>query len=690
MAPANSCRAGRTTGIHRSGISGFSACIGRGCVPLPKRDATSFLRALRVRALLLVCLGSLAFPGGAWAHATLERIVPENGAVLESAPRSVRVVFDDNVRTGSGIKAIQNDGGASVLDGKARIVGGKTLVIPIRQGLRNGDYTVLWRVVSDDGHSIAGVTVFGIGAGRAPPTAALTVGNGPSTKDVVSRWLLFAGLLTAVGAAFFRFLVGPVSPRVMLGSYLLAFIGVSGLLHGVPVSSRFGGAMAAVALLAAVGAVFAAIAPVYPVVEPVAFALAFLLLPGPSIAGHALDRGRTPIEFVADVLHVAAASVWLGGLVALGLSLRRPGDHQVTLRRFSTIAVVSIGVLAVTGVVRALSELDSVSQLWTTGYGRALIIKTVLLGALVAIGWVNRYRLIPRLRLDGLRRNVAAELILFGGLIVAVALLTDLRPGRDRAAAAAAPPGPPPLPARDMVVQAQEAGDYGVALAVRKPGEELYVLGPDGTGVNGLSVSINGTTANACGNGCYGAFVPLRKSATVVVNGQRLVFAIPKSPRPAAKLVARATRRFRALRSVDYVERLASSPRDKLVADFTLERPNRLEYRIKGGASGIVIGNRRWDRTGSKPWVPSPQSVTPQPEPIWAGHITNAFLLETTPTSYVVAFTKPLGPTWFTVRFDRRTLLPRDLRMTTAAHFMRHRYMRFNAPPRIKAPTDVQ
>jgi copper transport protein len=635
---------------------------------------------LRFRALLLVCLGSLAFPAGSWAHATLQRIVPENGAVLE-----------DNVRAGSGIKAIQNDGGVSVLDGKARIMGGKTLVIPLRQGLQKGDYTVLWRVVSDDGHTIAGVTVFGVGAGRAPPTAVLTVGNGPSTKDVVSRWLLFAGLLTAVGAAFFRFFVGPVSPRVMLGSYLLAFIGVSGLLHGVPVSSRFGGAMAGVALVAAVGAVFAAIAPVYPVAEPVAFAIAFLLLPGPSIAGHSIDPGRSPIEFVADVLHVAAASVWLGGLVALGLSLRRPGDHQVTLRRFSTIAVASVGVLAATGVIRALSELDSVSQLWTTGYGRTLIAKTVLLSTLVAIGWVNRYRLIPRLRLDGLRRNVATELVLFAGLIVAVALLTDLRPGRDRAAAAAAAaPGAVPLPAKNMVVQGQEAGDYAVGLAVRKPGEEVYVLGPDGAGVNGLSVSVNGITASSCGNGCYGAFVPLGKSATVVVNGKRLVFAIPKNARPAAKLVARATRTFRALHSVDYVERLASSPRNKVVADFTLERPNRLEYRIKGGASGIVIGNRRWDRTGKKPWVPSPQSPTPQPEPIWAGHITNAFLLETTPTSYVVAFTKPLGPTWFTVRFDRRTLLPRDLRMTTAAHFMRHRYLQFNGPPRIKVPTDVQ
>jgi uncharacterized membrane protein len=396
------------------------------------------------------------------------------------------------------------------------------------------------------------------------------------------------------------------------------------------------------------------------------------------------------VEAVADIVHVAAASIWLGGLVALGLALRRGGDAGALMRRFSNVALVSVAVLGATGVVRALAELDSVSQLWTTGYGRALLVKTGLLSVLVGLGWVNRYRLVPRRDVAGLRRNVAAELVLLAGLVVAVAFLTDLRPGRDRAGAAVAAGGPPPLPASEMFVQAHEAGDYAVALAVRPPGEEVTVLDPDGAGVNGLSVSVNGVSLGPCGDGCYGGFIPLHGKATVTVRSQTLKFVIPANPRPAAALVTRATRAFRALRSVDYVERLASSPRDKVVSDFTLERPNRLEYRIRGGASGIIIGSRRWDRANKEPWVESGQTPTPQPEPIWAGHFTNAFLLDMTPTTYVVSFLKPLGPTWFTLRLDRRTMLPRDLRMTTAAHFMTQRYLRFNAARRIKAPARGQ
>ena len=128
--------------------------------------------------MLLIC--SLALPSSAWAHATLVKVTPENEAVLATPPTAVRFVFDDTVRPASGIKAVRNDGGASVLAGKAHVVGGRTLVVPLESGLSDGDYTVLWRVVSDDGHTIAGVTVYGVGAGRPPPPAALSANTGPS------------------------------------------------------------------------------------------------------------------------------------------------------------------------------------------------------------------------------------------------------------------------------------------------------------------------------------------------------------------------------------------------------------------------------------------------------------------------------------------------------------------------------
>jgi len=608
--------------------------------------------------------------------------------VFGSAPTRVRVIFADSVRPVAGIKAIRN-GGGSVLGGKPRIVGGRVLVVPLRTGLGDGDYTVLWRVLSEDGHTVSGVLAFGVGAGRAPPQAALSAGNGPSAQDVVSRLLFFAGLLTAAGAACFRFAVGPAPLRLMLGAFLLVFIGASGMAHDVSLSTRFGTVIAVAAVVSGLGAVLAAVAPLLPWLEPLPFLAGLALLPLPTLAGHSLDRGRPLLEPAVDFLHVAAASFWLGGLVALALALMGSGDRVRMLRRFSNVALVSVAVLAATGVIRAFAELSSLGQLWSTGYGQVLIVKTALLAALGTIGWLNRYRLVPRLSLDSLRRSVAVELALFAALVAAVALLTDLRPGRDRVARAAVveAKGPPPSPAAGMWVQARESGAFGVALAVQPPNAEVLVIGQDNLGVNGLAVKVAGVPARSCGAGCYRASLSSAGAVDVSIGGRVVVFQVPAKTRPAGAIVARATEAFRRLRSVDYVERLASDPRNKVVAEFTLERPNRLEYRIRGGADGIIIGPRRWDRQRGGKWVPSPQDVTPQPEPIWAGHSTNAYLLESTPTTYVVSFFKPIGPVWFTLRLDRRTLLPRSLRMTAAAHFMTHRYTTFNAPRKIRAPS---
>src|SRR2546422_7729481 len=70
---------------------------------------------------------ALALPAAAAAHATLLHSSPADRAVVPTAPRKVRFVFDDAVRVASGIRVIRN-GGGSVLGGKPRMVGGKTLV----------------------------------------------------------------------------------------------------------------------------------------------------------------------------------------------------------------------------------------------------------------------------------------------------------------------------------------------------------------------------------------------------------------------------------------------------------------------------------------------------------------------------------------------------------------------------------
>lgn len=512
---------------------------------------------------------------------------------------------------------------------------------------------------------------------------ALAASSGVGAGSVVARWLFFAGVLVAAGGALFRFALGRARLWVLLPAFVACVLGAVGLVpNSGAFESRFAGAYTVALIVAVVGAAATALAFVEPGAAVISWTAALLLLPLPSVAGHALDAGRPRIEVAVDILHLAAAAVLTGGLVQLALSLRDTTASAV--RRFSVIALVAVVVLAVTGVLRALVELSAVSQVWSTGYGRVLIVKTALLALLMVVGWLSRHRLIPRHGTAGLRQGVRVELVLLAGLIVAVAVLTDSRPGRDQAVARAAPPtsrGTPPLPPADAVVLAREDGDNAVALAAVRNRLEVTVLGQNGLGVNGLAVAIDGAPAVACGPGCYQRAGPRSERVAVTISGRRLVFRVPAKAPDATAIVAQATRAFRRLRSVTYLERLASSPRNRIVTTFTLEAPNRLHYRIVGGSTATIIGTRRWDGC-----TKSSTTTLPQPTPIWTGPVRNAHLLRRTPTSELVSFLNPSVPAWFSVWLERSTLHPSELQMTATAHFMHHAYSGFDAPRRIFAP----
>jgi copper transport protein len=393
----------------------------------------------RAARLIVVAAGAaVVAPATASAHANLVRTDPADRAVLARAPLRVLVVFDDDVRVAPGNAAIRN-GDGSIAAGKPA-AHGKALVLPLRQDLGRGEYSVRWSVVSDDGHIVQGVLAFAIGLGRAPPVSALRPTNEVRFGTVVSRWLFFAGLLVASGLALFDVVVWRPLGQGGLGTGWIAiglaamFVSAHGLVHASHGGSatRFGLSIDVASAVAATGAAAAAIAIADRSAAPFALVLAVALLPVPTVAGHALDAGRSWIEVPIDFLHVLAAAVWIGGLFALGLVVPRAGApaelFAAAARRFSRLALASVIVIAATGIGRALAELSAVTQLWTTGYGRVILIKTGLFAVLVGFGLVSRTRVLAGV--ERLRTLVLAELFLVLGVVVAVGLLTSLHPGR--------------------------------------------------------------------------------------------------------------------------------------------------------------------------------------------------------------------------------------------------------------------
>ncbi|WP_245247037.1 CopD family protein, partial [Streptomyces lonarensis] len=112
-----------------------------------------------------------------------------------------------------------------------------------------------------------------------------------------------------------------------------------------------------------------------------------------SLAEHAASGPQTHIAVPADMLHMIAAAVWLGGLVTLLLLLHRGGTPTVpgaVVRRFSTAAMASVAVVAATGVYQSWRQVGDWGQLASTGYGQLLAAKVALVVLLLGVGWISR------------------------------------------------------------------------------------------------------------------------------------------------------------------------------------------------------------------------------------------------------------------------------------------------------------
>ena len=154
---------------------------------------------------------------------------------------------------------------------------------------------------------------------------------------------------------------------------------------------------------ATVGAAGIALARTGPWLAAIAVPLLWLAcLPG--LSGHASVQEPVAVLMPANVLHVAAAGAWIGGLAVLlialpGATRRLAADRSralaAALRRFSTLALVAVAALLAGGIVQSLLELSAVRDLVETAYGRAILVKSALVAVLIGCGALNRRRTIP-------------------------------------------------------------------------------------------------------------------------------------------------------------------------------------------------------------------------------------------------------------------------------------------------------
>ena len=396
-------------------------------------------RPRRFQALVLlgtVLVLLLAGAAPASAHAALRGTDPDDGSLVRKAPRHVTLTFtesvgllDDSFRVFGPDQRRVHTGEATHADGRS-----DTARIGLPRKLAQGTYTMAWRVVSADSHPVSGAFSFSVGKRSATTTQ---IDTGPTEDPLTgglndaARYLAYLAGALLVGLAAFALLCRPADTSALRRPLVAAWWTLLGstvvlLLLRAPYEAGTGPAAAfdadalgrtvtgrpGQALLARLAVLLLTAAFLMwlsrrrdaeqrPLALATGTALAAALALTWAAAEHASAGIQVPLAMTSSVLHLLATGVWLGGLVALLLTLRRSSggdlaaDMAEVVPRFSRIAFAAVTVLAVTGVYQSWRGLGSLSALSGTSYGRLLLAKlagvaVLLLAARYSRRWTAR------------------------------------------------------------------------------------------------------------------------------------------------------------------------------------------------------------------------------------------------------------------------------------------------------------
>jgi copper transport protein len=433
-----------------------------------------------VAGVLLAVLGVLAIPAApAHAHAALVSTSPAKASVVATAPTQVILTFTESVSPVRGrIQVIAPDGQRADRDDVRG--SGAQVLIELTSGGPQGTYLVTFRVLSADSHPVSGSFTYSVGAPSpgGPPTATGVGGEASPVIGVVYpvvRWIGYTGLLLLVGTAL---VLGALWPQrldrrgpgrmIWIGAGAVAAATIGELIVQVPyvaggglgdirgsdvrevLTSQYG-----TAHLVRLGVLVAALVLLRPILGGKGWGadrvlLAVLGTIGVatwSVSGHPSATPAPLVTVLADMVHIAAMSVWLGGLVMLiafllpRASATELGAIMPVWSRWATYAVAT---LILTGTAQALVEVASVDALVSTKYGWLVVAKVGLVASVAAVASLSRRLVVPIGQGDTavvgtLRRAVIAEAAIAAVILGLTSVLVQTTPARTAAAQSSLP-----------------------------------------------------------------------------------------------------------------------------------------------------------------------------------------------------------------------------------------------------------
>ncbi len=367
-------------------------------------------------ALAAVSVAGWAAP--AMAHANLTTTNPSASEVLSSSPTEVVLRFSEPVDPASDpIRILTSTGAEVAVTPVQRREAGLIMAVAPMQPLVDGSYVVAWAAVSEDSHPISGAFAFAVGASSGVPDDALIAASGSDAGSAgeqvvfLGRFGSFTGVIGVIGVFLVLAICAPglvVSKRARLVGSVFAGVGVAGTVAMIvgqamaiggsatawravadTSSGRWWIARLTLLLAAGTGVVMVRTIASNRHLQIIAALGAAGLLAVVVAGGHSATGRWQFAAFVSTWTHLAAASVWAGGLV--GLTLVVPRDQLwATAQRFSRLALGSVAVLVASGTLSAWRQMGTWRGFTDSSYGRWLLAKIVLIGVVLVAAALTR------------------------------------------------------------------------------------------------------------------------------------------------------------------------------------------------------------------------------------------------------------------------------------------------------------
>ena len=425
-------------------------------------------------SFMMICIAILMMivPSIVGAHAYMDRSAPSQESELDESPAGIWVEFTEPINTTVSQMRLENEAG-EVVGAEQYSIDNLSITLRLDEPLEDGLYTVYWQVLSLDTHVTDGSYRFSLNE-ELPPlrpedTIAITdiTEQGDQGWIAHDRWNMGMRMIDVLAVMFIggwlffhgflwnkqenrliqnnRLASGVTERNVYLfGFFLFIFTTLGHMISrsmqltqttiGDPLLWETTWTLMTTSLM---GIAFL----FRPVILGLLVALRYRSKPGLfyksllvlallvsfGLTGHAVHTNMV----VPHTIHMLAIVVWLGGLVGFAVySFRMKTEPESLLyihdrlKRFSTIALIMVLLVTVTGIVLSRAYLESFNDLFATGYGTILLWKLGLFSFILVIAAFHRVVWLPNVKKVDSSEEKGKQLVyLFWGVRVELFLV---------------------------------------------------------------------------------------------------------------------------------------------------------------------------------------------------------------------------------------------------------------------------